>query len=117
MLHGPKSTQRRAARLRRTLSLPEVLLWRELRHRPVKLKFRRQHPAGRYVLDFFCASLNLAVEIDGISHDMGTNPQHDLARDVWLAQQGVTILRVPARVVLADPAQVADLIVRFAQAL
>jgi hypothetical protein len=47
------------------MSLPEGLLWRELRKRPSGLKFRRQHPAGIYVLDFYCAAARLAIEVDG----------------------------------------------------
>jgi very-short-patch-repair endonuclease len=39
--------------------------------------FRRQHPIGRYVLDFYCAGARLAVEIDGLSHDLGDRPQRD----------------------------------------
>lgn len=69
MLHGTTETQRRANTLRRAMTLPEVLLWRELKQRPAGLKFRRQHPAGRYVLDFYCAKLALAIEIDGSAHD------------------------------------------------
>lgn len=42
-----------ARRLRRKMSLPEVLLWQILRKQPGYVKFRRQHPIGRYVLDFY----------------------------------------------------------------
>jgi len=48
-----KRTTMNARHLRRQMSLPEVLLWRELRKRPNGVKFRRQHPTGPYVLDFF----------------------------------------------------------------
>ncbi|QIG78947.1 endonuclease domain-containing protein [Stakelama tenebrarum] len=102
MLHGPKPTQRRAAKLRREMTLPEGLLWRELRKRPAGLRFRRQHPAGRYVLDFFCPAARLAVEIDGEAHDRGNNPRRDAARDDWLKAQGICVLRIPAREVLND---------------
>jgi very-short-patch-repair endonuclease len=102
MLHGPKPTQRRAARLRREMTLPEVMLWRELRQRPAGLKFRRQHPAGRYVLDFFCAPAALAVEIDGFVHGCGDRPERDEARDEWLGKQGVRVLRILATDVLKD---------------
>ncbi len=102
MLHGPKPTQTLAKRLRRSMTLPEVLLWRELRKRPAGLKFRRQHPAGRYVLDFFCAERRLAVEIDGEAHSRGDVPARDAERDAWLATQGVRTCRVAARDVLAD---------------
>lgn len=50
-----KGDKHKARRLRRSMSLPEVLLWRELRKKPNGLQYRRQHPAGPYVLDFFRA--------------------------------------------------------------
>ena len=102
MLHGPRDTQRRAQRLRRTLTLPEVLLWQALRKRPAGLKFRRQHPAGRYILDFYCASGRLAVEVDGEAHQRGDRAERDALRDEWLVGQGVRVCRIPAVAVLRD---------------
>ena len=102
MLHGPKRTQKRAAELRKEMTLPEVLLWQELRKRPAGLKFRHQHPAGRYVLDFFCARHRLAIEVDGEVHERGDRPERDAERDAWLISQGVRICRIPAAEVLRD---------------
>ena len=82
--------------------MPEGLLWRELRRRPGGLKFRRQHPAGRYVLDFFCAERRLAVEVDGEVHARGDRPVRDAERDNWLRSQGVRVLRIPAQDVLSN---------------
>lgn len=109
MLHGPKPTQRRAKKLRREMSLPEVLLWQALRKRPGDLRFRHQHPAGEYVLDFFCPRVRLAVEVDGQAHDRGDRPERDAERDAWLMAQGVRVLRVSAKDVLAD----LDAVVRY----
>lgn len=109
-------TTRRARQLRRTMTLPEVLLWRALRARPDGLKFRRQHPLGAYVLDFYCAPAQLAVEIDGRSHD-AAQAGHDASRDRWVAAQGITTLRVPAHSVLADPVAAAAAITAQAAAL
>ena len=92
----------KARKLRREMSLPEGLLWRELRARPGGLKFRRQHPSGPYVLDFFCNDARLAIEIDGEAHSMGNRPARDAARDAWFAKAGIMTLRIPAREVLAD---------------
>lgn len=111
MLHGPKPTQQRARKLRHEMSLPEVLLWRELRKRPGDLRFRHQHPAGDYVLDFFCPRYRLALEVDVEAHDRGDRPERDLVRDAWLAAQGVRVLRVAARDVLGDLDAVVRLIV------
>jgi very-short-patch-repair endonuclease len=100
-------------RLRRELSLPEKLLW-------VRLKgtgghFRKQHPVGDYVLDFYCASANLAVEVDGFAHDTGNRPQRDETRTAWLNANGIEVLRVPAKDVLADPDAVADAVLRLVE--
>jgi very-short-patch-repair endonuclease len=63
------------------------------------------------VLDFFCAKANLAIEVDGISHDMGDRPFHDARRDEWLALNRIDTLRIPARDILKDATTVADMIV------
>jgi very-short-patch-repair endonuclease len=114
MLHGPKSTQKRAASLRKDMSLPEVLLWRELRKRPAGLKFRRQHPAGVFVLDFFCAEKKLAIEIDGEAHERGDRPERDAARDAWVLANGVRTCRIAAKAVLSDLDDVVRYIVAVA---
>ncbi|MBA3510781.1 endonuclease domain-containing protein [Sphingomonas sp.] len=104
MLCGPKMTVKKARKLRRTMTAPEVILWHRLRRKPSGFKFRRQHPAGQYVLDFFCSEARLAIEVDGISHDMGDGPARGEARDRWLEAREVATLRIPA----ADIARSAD---------
>jgi very-short-patch-repair endonuclease len=84
------------------MTLPEVLLWRELQKRPVGLKFRRQHGSGDYVLDFFCSDARLAVEVDGMAHGMGELPERDELRDAWFREAGIETLRIPAKLVLRD---------------
>ena len=101
----------RARKQRRAMSLPEVLLWQILKTRPEAIKFRRQHPSGPYVLDFFCSDARLAIEIDGKSHDMGDRPEHDTARDAYFACAGIETLRIPATDLLRDPGVVAEAIV------
>jgi very-short-patch-repair endonuclease len=91
-----------ARQLRRTQTLPEGLLWRVLQDRPGGLKFRRQHPLGWYVVDFYCPSASLIIEVDGQSHSMGDRPRHDSRRDDWLKRQGLRILRVSAVDVMRD---------------
>ena len=109
MLTGRGATVRRARMLRRSMTLPEVLLWQELRKRPSGFKFRRQHPAGPYILDFACLSAHLVIEVDGEAHDRAEIAAHDSMRDEWLSRQGFRTLRVPASQVLND----LDAIVRF----
>jgi very-short-patch-repair endonuclease len=99
------------------MSLPEVLLWRELRGKRGGLKFRRQFPIAGYVADFACTEVRLLIEIDGISHDMGARPQHDAGRDAALSRKGWQIVRIPATDVLADVNRAATSIVSFADSL
>ena len=114
MLTGSRKIVKLARGLRRALSLPEGLLWRALRVRPGGLKFRRQHPAGPYVLDFFCVEARLAIEIDGESHSFGDRPVRDLERDDWLTGHEIDVLRIPAREVLQDEGVVVEHIVQIA---
>jgi len=102
VITGPRDTLKRARKLRSEMTLPEGLLWRELRSRPSGLKFRRQHPAGIYVLDFYCAAAKLAIEVDGMAHDGLEAARKHGARSHYLRSQGVATLRVPASAVLTD---------------
>jgi len=104
-----KRTVRIARGLRREMSLPEVLLWRLLRQTGVK--FRKQHPCGPFVVDFYCAAAKLVIEVEGIAHDMGDRPQRDEARSRWLEAQGYRVLRIPAVEVLKDVEAVTESIV------
>ena len=106
-----------ARKLRKEMSLPEVLLWRELRGTPMGVKFRRQFPVAGYVADFACTAARLLIEIDGKVHDMGEQPEHDARRDAVLRGLGWRIARYPAVDVLADVAAVAGSIVALAASL
>ncbi|WP_342246034.1 endonuclease domain-containing protein, partial [Pseudomonas sp. OTU5201] len=87
--------------LRRSSTDAENLIWRRLRGRQLAgLKFRRQHPAGPYVLDFYCLERLLAVEVDGGQHY--SDPHRDQLRDGWLAGQGIQVLRFSAREALVE---------------
>jgi very-short-patch-repair endonuclease len=117
-MRAPPRTIAVARQLRRNLSAPEAMLWSRVRARaPGRPSFRRQHPIGPYVLDFYCAKARLAVEIDGISHDVADRPQRDQRRDVWLEAQGVIVMRIAAVEAMAALDDVADGIVRTALAM
>jgi very-short-patch-repair endonuclease len=110
--HTPESLKR-ARKLRKEMSLPEVLLWTHLRGKPSGQKFRKQHPLGDYALDFYCAAKRLCIEVDGIAHDMGDRASRDAVRDDWLRAQSVEVMRILASDVLKDPSGTADAIVRY----
>ena len=95
------------------MSLPEVLLWNKLRGKPMGMKFRNQHPIDSYVVDFYCATKRIAVEIDGIAHDMGDRPERDVKRDAKLRGLGVEVVRIPASDVLRDVEAAAESIVQY----
>ncbi len=113
-MRAPAKTILRARNLRRHLSKPEAVLWRRLRARlPSQPVFRRQHPVGPYVLDFYCAKARLAIELDGIAHDMGDRPQRDIKRDKWLQSRGVTVMRIAASELTTNIDDIADAIFRL----
>ena len=102
MINGPRSTIKLSRKLRSEMSPPEVMLWQELRKRPDGFKFRRQHPAGEFVLDFYCAKAKLAVEIDGATHDNIESARRDANKSSFLRSRGIATTRIPARQVLED---------------
>lgn len=103
-----------ARRQRKAMSLPEVLLWRELRAQAGGLRFRKQHPIKPYYADFYCAAARLVIEIDGKAHDMGDRPQRDEERNAFMESRGYRVLRVLATEVLADANAVAASVVQMA---
>jgi very-short-patch-repair endonuclease len=110
MLATGKS-MRTARRQRRAMSPPEVRLWALLRRSPAGIKFRRQHPIGPYVADFYCPAAKLVIEIDGAIHDFTVT--RDQSRDEYMRGLGLAIVRIPASDVMADPASVADGLTRL----
>ena len=102
-MEAPKLTIRRARDLRRRLTLPEVILWTALRRsRLGGLRFRRQHPIGPYIVDFFCPALRLAIEVDGQAHEHPDSLRHDRRCTEWLNREGVEVFRISARAVLEN---------------
>jgi len=85
-----------ARQLHKRMSPTEIRLWRMLRLRPEGLQFRRQHPFGPYIFDFFCKAAAVAVEVDGLAHDFEATVRRDQLRDDWARQQGVETIRIAA---------------------
>jgi very-short-patch-repair endonuclease len=79
--------------MRRKMPDAEFRLWCELRNEGLGLRFRRQHPIGPYIVDFFCAERKLIVEVDGEQHALGQRPLRDRKRTEWLNAQGYTVVR------------------------
>jgi very-short-patch-repair endonuclease len=84
----------RAQLLRKKATEPERILWRHLRNRNFAgYKFRRQHPLDDYVMDFYCPSAKLAVELDGGGHNYQARQIRDRTRSEFLARHGIVVLR------------------------
>jgi len=89
-----KNLKEFSRRLRNDSTLSEVLLWQQLRAAQIEgLKFNRQKPLGRYIVDFYCKKLNLVIEVDGESHYHDEAPVRDRERQDILEDMGLSFLR------------------------
>jgi len=94
--------------LRKNMTDAERVLWFRLRSRQVEgRKFRRQHPIGRYVVDFVCLERRLIVEVDGSQHM--DNPNDEI-RTRWLEREGYKVLRFWDNEVLMETDAVMEVI-------
>ena len=104
------SLARRRA-LRRNNTDAEAALWSQLRaKRLVGFKFRRQHPCGPYILDFYCPCRHLAVELDGGQHFEPAAEDYDHRRTAFLSRRGIRVLRFQTDLVFREPIAVLEAI-------
>lgn len=83
-----------AKKLRKNMTLSEVLLWNELKNKQMRgYDFDRQRPIDRYIVDFYCKDLMLAIEVDGDSHGYDKAIENDRIRQNRLEKLGVRFLR------------------------
>ena len=94
----------RARELRREQTPAEEALWSLLRDRRLlRLKFRRQVPIGRFIVDFYCHRERLVIELDGTVHEEPSQIAHDEDRDLHLRAVGMTVLRFSNQRVFEEP--------------
>ncbi len=99
--------------LRKNATDAERCLWKLLRSRQLEgYKFRRQHPVGRYILDFYCHAAGLVIEVDGGGHYSEHSEHYDLERTAYLDGKGMRVLRFTNSEVLGHPIQVCEAIFR-----
>lgn len=79
-----------ARALRANMTDAERAIWQHLRAEQMGVKFRRQVPIGRYIVDFVCFSHRLIIEIDGSQH---ADSASDKVRDAFLVAEGFKVLR------------------------
>ena len=88
-------TFERAKELRQEQTPAEVLLWTKLRNRQFEgLKFRRQHPVGQFIVDFYCHEKTLVIEVDGGIHKEVDVKERDENREFELNNFGLKIIRI-----------------------
>ena len=82
-------------KLRRQMTPAERSLWRIIKQKQVLgYKFRRQHSIDCFILDFYCATLKLAIEVDGSYHQLPSQREKDERRTVFLNRYGIDVLRL-----------------------
>jgi uroporphyrinogen-III synthase len=100
-MHG---SAKLARELRQASTQPEQRAWHLLRNRRLLgVKFRRQRALGKYVVDFYCFQLRLAIELDGSVHSQPSQKRKDDAKDAYLRRLGVHVLRLPNGLILEAP--------------
>lgn len=83
----------KAKALRNSLTFAELVLWSYLKTSPSGYKFRRQHPVGIYIVDFYCHALKLVIEVDGSIHEQIEVKKHDEKRQSDLEDFGLSVVR------------------------
>ena len=108
------STYENAHYLRHAKTEAEEKLWQSLRNRKLmNLKFRRQHPYGNYVLDFYCHEIKLCIEADGGIHNEKDIKEYDIKRTKGLNENGITVLRFTNKEIIETIATVVNTIQAF----
>jgi tryptophan synthase alpha chain len=111
------STYENAKFLREFKTRAEDKLWENLRSRKLNnLKFRRQHPFGEYVLDFYCHEIQLCVEVDGDIHNEKDIIENDNQRTMTLNENGIKVIRFKNEEVIRDIDSVLKKIAEFSNA-
>jgi len=83
----------RARELRDDMTSAEIKLWEFLRSRPSGYKFRRQHPIGPFIADFYCHTLQLVIEVDGSIHDQPEIKQSDRSKQWSPEKEKIKVIR------------------------
>ena len=108
----------KAKLLRNNMTEAEKILWDLLKNRSVfKVRFRRQHPIGIFVVDFYCHEYKLAIEIDGEIHLKNEVIEYDDGRSHDIEKYGIKILRFTNNEVFTDPKKIINEILKTMKVL
>ena len=92
--YNKKSEQEKRRQLRNNMTYCEKLIWMYLRKKQIGYRFLRQYSVDKYVIDFYCPELKIAVESDGDVHDLPEQKAHDEDRQENLEKFGITFVRI-----------------------
>lgn len=117
MLPYDKKLKPLSRTLRSSMTDAEIALWQKLRRKQLKnLQFYRQKPIGQFIVDFYCPSARLVIELDGGQHYTEEGSSRDAVRDSALSDMGLCVLRFSNLDVLGNIDGVVDEIVRHLEA-
>jgi very-short-patch-repair endonuclease len=109
---------KRARVLRKTMTVAETKLWQYLQNNQFHgLKFRRQHPINRFIVDFYCHTLKLVIEIDGGVHLQEIQHERDVNRTYELNELGLKVIRFENKIVMTNIAGVLQGIEKYMNTL
>jgi very-short-patch-repair endonuclease len=110
-LRNDPTLKQRRRELRRNQTDAERVLWAKVRNEQFfEMKFFRQYSVGPYILDFYCPTAKLAVELDGGQHTKSDNREYDAARSEYLKTQGIDVMRFWNNEVMLDIQSVLSLL-------
>ena len=90
-----KTANNNAKKLRQNQTDTESILWHYLRNRALNnIKFRRQVPIGKYIVDFVCMEKKLIIELDGSQHLENNSIEYDQNRTEYLVDLGYKVIRI-----------------------
>ena len=105
-----------AKKLRQKMTFSEVKLWNEIKNKKLLgYDFDRQRPIANYIVDFFCKDLQLAIEVDGITHEESAIAERDLMRQQELEALGISFIRFDASLVINNVEAVVREIVNWVE--
>ena len=85
--------------LRHNLTPEEAVLWTQLKEKQLNSKWRKQHPIGNYILDFYCPKTKLCIELDGKEHYTYQGAKEDEKRTQFLNKRGIRVIRFENRLI------------------
>lgn len=110
-INNKKELEGRRRELRANLTPAELALWGLLKNKQFHGKiFRRQFSVGNYIVDFYCHSEKLVIELDGAGHFTTEGMEYDARRDEFLTRQGLRVIRIENKKVFENTSQVLDYI-------